>query len=145
MDILQQLIEIFLFLVVHSFLIILIALSSVYLIFSVVLLKGIKKVKEILNYLNKNLQNSKSILQNSFQNSRHRIWPWLVWSIIYVLIGIIGAIYELCLGGTILEVTLVPLFYLVLFSLWIYAIWSVFDYFRSLNTPNQSVPHDGNF
>ena len=141
----HQLIEIFLFLVVHSFLIILIALSSVYLIFSVVLLKGIKKVKKYWIISTKILKIQSQFYKNSFQNSRHRIWPWLVWSIIYVLIGIIGAIYELCLGGTILEVTLVPLFYLVLFSLWIYAIWSVFDYFRSLKTSNQSVSQDGNF
>ena len=81
------------------------------------------------------------------QNSRHKVWPWLVWSIIYVLIGVSCGIYELCLGGTVLEVTLVPIAYLAIFSLWSYAIWSVFDYFKSMkvSATADTVSPDGEF
>ena len=91
-------------------------------------------------------------LENKFtykfsQNSRHKVWPWLVWSIIYVLIGVSCGIYELCLGGTVLEVTLVPVAYLAIFSLWSYAIWSVFDYFKSMkvSATADTVSPDGEF
>jgi hypothetical protein len=131
------------FSVVRPVLIISIALSGVYLMFSILLLKGIKEVRS---------ETQKSLLliifKNKFsQNSRHKVWPWLVWSIIYVLIGVSCGIYELCLGGTVLEVTLVPIAYLAIFSLWSYAIWSVFDYFKSMevSATADTVSPDGEF
>ena len=51
---------------------------------------------------------------------------------IYIVIGLTCAIYELSLGGKILELTLVPAFYLFLFSCWIYCIWCIWAYFRTL-------------
>ena len=58
--------------------------------------------------------------------------PWIIWSIIYVLIGLGCAIYELSLGGRIIELTLVPLLYILLFSFWIYSIWCIWAFCRTL-------------
>ena len=68
----------------------------------------------------------------SFQLSRCYIFPWISWSIIYFLIALSCAIYELSLGGRIFEVTAVPAFYSILFILWFYSIWCVIDFYRSL-------------
>lgn len=96
---------------VHPFLIVAIALSSVYLIFSLLLLKGINK------------------------GNRHQVLPWILWSALYISIGIGCAIYELSLGGeNLFEVTAVPVFYLIGFSLWIYSVWCIYDYFKSLKS-----------
>ena len=133
------------FSVVRPVLIISIALSGVYLIFSILLLKGIKEVRCEIQKFTHHLENK--FTYKFSQNSRHKVWPWLVWSIIYVLIGISCGIYELCLGGTVLEVTLVPVAYLAIFSLWSYAIWSVFDYFKSMkvSATADTVSPDGEF
>ena len=98
---------------VHPFLIISMVLNGVYLIFSILLLNGIKK------------------------GFKHHIWPWVAWSFIYVLIAIICAIYELTLGapnGALVEVTLVPILYLIVFSFWIYLILCIWRYFRAMTT-----------
>ena len=96
---------------VHPFLIISMVLNGVYLIFSIVLLKGIKK------------------------GYKHHVWPWIAWSCIYLSIGIICAIYELTLGapnGALIEVTLVPVLYLIVFSFWIYCIVCIWNYFKDM-------------
>ena len=46
-----------------------------------------------------------------------------------------------------MEVTLVPIAYLAIFSLWSYAIWSVFDYFKSMkaSVTSDTASPDGEF
>ena len=57
----------------------------------------------------------------------------MLWSVLYILAGIASAIYELTLGGNqLLEVTLVPVLYIIVFSLWIYSVWCIKAYFQSV-------------
>ena len=52
---------------------------------------------------------------------------------IYIGICVAGAIYELSLGGThLIEVTLVPLLYIILLVLWIYSVWCILDYYKTI-------------
>jgi len=101
---------------VHPFLIISMVLNGVYLIFSILLLKGIKT------------------------GLKHHIWPWIAWSFIYLLIAIICATYELTLGapnGALVEVTLVPVLYLMVFTFWIYCIVCIWNYFKVMTSVNE--------
>ena len=55
---------------------------------------------------------------------------WISWSLIYITITTICAIYEVTLGGKMIEVTLVPAMYLVVFIMWSYCIWCIWSYYK---------------
>lgn len=84
-------------------------LSAVYILFSVLMLHGVK------------MENKLYIL------------PWLVWSFIHVTVTICACIYELTLGGTVIELTVVPMFYVVVICFWIYSVVCVLSYYKTLS------------
>ncbi len=112
--------------VVQPLLIVSTVLSAIYLGFSILLLKGIKQVSHVQSVLKVSDQHI------FFQKDKKKVLPWLVWSILYIIILLPCAIYELTLGGKILEVTIVPIFYLIIFGCWVYCILCIWAYFKTL-------------
>ena len=67
-----------------------------------------------------------------FQKNRAYVFLWIIWSIIYVCITTGCGIYELTLGGKLIEVTLVPFVYLVILICWTYCIVCIWAYLKTM-------------
>ena len=67
-----------------------------------------------------------------FQRKKLYLIPWLSWSVLYILVAASCCIYELTLGGTILELTLPPILYITIIGSWIYVVYCIHSFFRTL-------------
>ena len=112
-------------------LIVSLALSLVYMFFSVVMLKGVKEVR-IKSYPIKRIRLN-YFLTTFFQQKTVYILPWLVWSVMYFLISLGIFIYSVVLGGDSLVQKLVPpLIYVAITSAWAYCFVCVLAYYLHL-------------
>eukprot|EP00095_Tigriopus_kingsejongensis_P003032 maker-scaffold170_size291898-snap-gene-1.58 protein:Tk03032 transcript:maker-scaffold170_size291898-snap-gene-1.58-mRNA-1 annotation:"PREDICTED: uncharacterized protein LOC102800791" len=100
--------------VVYPLLLTSLVLSSFYLVFSVLLLSGVKREKKVL------------------------LLPWLIWSAFYFFIGIGCAIFEISAGGGSLTSQIVnPIVYVLVHALWAYCILCIVAYYQSLKASDQ--------
>lgn len=67
-----------------------------------------------------------------FQKRKAYLIPWLVWSVLYILVATSCCIYELTLGGTIVELTVAPILYILTIGSWIYIVLCIHSYFLSI-------------
>ena len=58
--------------------------------------------------------------------------PWLLWSVMYILVAVSCCIYELSLGGRIIELIVPPILYVTIIGSWIYVVLCIYAYFLSM-------------
>jgi len=73
-----------------------------------------------------------------FQRKKVYLIPWLLWSVMYILIAVSCCIYELSLGGRIIELIVPPILYVTIIGSWIYVVLCVYAYFLSMPYESRS-------
>jgi len=106
-----------------TYLIVMVALSFFYIIFSILLLHGIKGDRRIYSI------------------------PWLIWSILYMLVTAIFTLHKVidkalngCEHICLIHVTLGPLLYTLFLCIWFYCFVCVLEYWRTMRQA-PAIPH----
>lgn len=93
-------------------------LSLTYLIFSILLLSGVKRGRSAF------------------------LIPWLIWSGLYLFIGLGSSTYEIWTGGGTLTIKIVlPITYALVHGFWAYCILCVFSYYQALRKGEEDKDH----
>jgi hypothetical protein len=74
----------------------------------------------------------KVVLCFLFQHKKLYLIPWLSWSVLYILVAVSCCIYELTLGGTVMELILPPILYVTIIGSWMYVVLCVYSFFVTL-------------
>ncbi|TRY62175.1 hypothetical protein TCAL_16242 [Tigriopus californicus] len=94
-------------------------LSFTSLIFSILLLSGVKRGKSAF------------------------LIPWLIWSVLYLFIGLASSTYEIWTGGGSLTIKIIlPITYALVHGFWGYSILCVYSYYGELRQGEKDKEHD---